>query len=766
MEVYLSRYDLPRVVILLWLFSLSGASGQQSGLFEPGSWKAYYPADEYTQVLTGTQSVIIVNPFQLVLIYPESDEELVLYKGNGLSDVGISAVTYMMERDAIIVGYTNGNVDIVTPDRTFNIPGIKNNQNILASKRINDIAVSEDQVFLATDFGVVQIDAAIHEFESTLFTPDPVTQVEWLATDQSLFCATDTELYFLPVRGSTNLADINQWDIIPLGMDGIVQDADVWKDQLFVVAGEALWKWTEGALVEVEITVSRIRFIHPAKTHLVVVNEFSNIFIWDGKMAVQMINRCLIPLRDVVMWGPDTFWYVQRHAVGKFQNGECEPQNITGVPSQYVTEMAVMDGDLFVATGGVSRIYNNLFREDGFYTNTSGDWVSYNNSTVPELMSRDTRDIYQVVPVPARNQVFFGSFWSGVIQFEEGDITVFDQNNSSLDFSVTNPDRIRVADLFLDDRENLWVANHDAIKPLSVMTPDGDWHSFQINTGPRIEKLVVDEFQNIWMAIAERGLNIFRPNDWTNGSDDESRLIIPGPGDGSGTGFDNARINEIVLDHNGGVWLGTESGPVLFDCANQVFDEICQGRKPVIELNGQLNVLLRDENVKAIAIDGGNRKWFGTDNGVFVVSADLTAIDHHFKSENSPLPSNSIVDIAIDGASGEVFIATDEGLVSYRGEATTAAEGSMEGVVVYPNPVPPDYSGRIGIKNLPENALVRITTLSGRLIYENRALGGQMVWNRLDQDGRAMASGIYLVFVTQDKSLSPFTQMGKIFLLD
>src|SRR5690606_22397638 len=140
--------------------------------------------------------------------------------------------------------------------------------------------------------------------------------------------------------------------------------------------------------------------------------------------------------------------------------------------------------------------------------------------------------------------------------------------------------------------------------------------------------------------------------------------------------------------------------------------------------------------------------------------------DHHFKSENSPLPSNSIVDIAIDGASGEVFIATDEGLVSYRGEATTAAEGSMEGVVVYPNPVPPDYSGRIGIKNLPENALVRITTLSGRLIYENRALGGQMVWNRLDQDGRAMASGIYLVFVTQDKSLSPFTQMGKIFLLD
>lgn len=758
---------LPRIVVLLlWLFSLSGVAGQQTGLFEPGSWRAYYPADEYTQVLAGSQSVIVVNPFQLVLIYPETEEELVLNKGNGLSDVGISAVTYMVEQDAIIVGYHNGNVDIVTPDRTYNIPGIKNNQNILASKRINDIAVSEDQVFLATDFGVVLIDAAIYEFESTLFTDEPVTQVEWLRTDQSLFCTTATELYFLSMSGKANLADINQWNILPHGLDGIVQDADVWKDQLFVVAADRLWKWTEGILTEEEVTVSRLRFIHPTETHLLVVNEFSNIFTWDGKMAVQMVNTCLIPLRDVVMWGTDTFWYVQRHVFGKFQDGECEPRTITGVPSQYVTEMTVMDGDLYVATGGVSRIYNNLFREDGFYTNTSGNWVSYNNSTVPELMSRDTRDIYQVVPVPSRNQVFFGSFWSGVIRFEDGDITVFDQNNSSLDFSVTNPDRIRVADLFLDNQENLWVANHDAIKPLSVMTPDGDWHNFQINTGPRIEKLVVDEFQNIWMAIAERGLNIFRPNDWENSNDDESRLIIPGPGDGSGTGFDNSRINEIVMDHNGGVWLGTESGPVLFDCANQVFENICQGRKPIIELNGQLSVLLRDENVKAIAIDGGNRKWFGTDNGVYVISADLTVIDHHFKSENSPLPSNSIIDIAIDDVSGEVFIATDGGLVSYRGEATTTVPGSVGAVVVYPNPVPPDYKGSIGIKDLPENALVRITTLSGRLIYENRALGGQVVWNRLDLDGRELASGIYLVFATQDKSLSPYTQIGKIFLLD
>ena len=130
------------------------------------------------------------------------------------------------------------------------------------------------------------------------------------------------------------------------------------------------------------------------------------------------------------------------------------------------------------------------------------------------------------------------------------------------------------------------------------------------------------------------------------------------------------------------------------------------------------------------------------------------------------MPSNSIVDIAIDPVSGEVFIATESGLVSYRGEATEDDPASFSPLAVFPNPVPPAYAGPIGIKNLPENARVRITTLAGRMIYENRALGGQLVWDRLDQDGRNVANGIYLVFATQDKSLAPYTQVGKIFLLD
>ncbi len=754
------------MIAIIIILSLNCVTAQHKTAFELGSWRTYFPAGEYTQMEYGTESVIIANPFQLVLYYSETEEVLLLNKGNGLSDVGISAVRYLAAQDAIVVGYENGNVDIVTTEKTYNIPGIKNNQNILSSKRVNDIDVAGDQIFLATDFGVVQIDASIYEFESTLFTDEPINYLEWNEVESTLYGASDAELYMLSMTTTTNLADINQWNIIPIGSAGSIQDMVEWKAEMYLVSDDRLWKWEDMTLIEIPVTGAKVRFLRSSETHLLVVNEFSNIFTWDGHQSVQYVDLCLLYLRDVLMIDPETFWYLKKEEFGLYTKEGCESYALPGVPSRFVTEMAVMNNDLYVATGGVNRIYNNLFREDGFYTNATGDWKAFNIHTTPDLEARNMRDVYTVEKAPGKDQVFFGTFWDGVIRYDKGEITIFDESNSSLQFSVTNPDRIRVADLFLDQKENLWVANHDAIRPLSVMTSSGEWTNFSIAVNPRIEKLVVDEYQNIWMAIAERGLYIFRPNDWDNDNDDESRLIIPQPGDGSGTGFDNARINEIVIDRTGGVWLGTESGPVLFNCGDFAFDNICQGRKPVIEFNGQPGVLLLNENVKAIAIDGGNRKWFGTNNGVYVVSAAVDRIDHHFRTDNSPLPDNSINDIAIDPVSGEVYIATDEGLVSYRGEATESMPGVFADLAIYPNPVPPSYTGRIGIKNLGENSLVRITTLSGRLIYENRAIGGQLVWDRRDQDGRQVASGIYLVFATRDQSLSPSTQVGKIFLLN
>jgi hypothetical protein len=157
--------------------------------------------------------------------------------------------------------------------------------------------------------------------------------------------------------------------------------------------------------------------------------------------------------------------------------------------------------------------------------------------------------------------------------------------------------------------------------------------------------------------------------------------------------------------------------------------------------------LLYTEVVKAIAVDGGNRKWFGTDNGLWLFSEDGDEALQHFTTANSPLPSNKILDVAVHDRTGEVFVATEGGLVSYRGSATVT-EGKPDCAKVYPNPVRSDYSGPVGISGLSNNAEVKITDVTGTLVYQTRATGGSVVWNLADYNGRRVQSGVYLVMTS------------------
>ena len=168
----------------------------------------------------------------------------------------------------------------------------------------------------------------------------------------------------------------------------------------------------------------------------------------------------------------------------------------------------------------------------------------------------------------------------------------------------------------------------------------------------------------------------------------------------------------------------------------------------LVEVDGYVEYLLTNETVTTIAVDEANRKWLGTQSaGLFLVSEDGTEQVHHFTAENSPLLSNNIVDVKINHFSGEVYIATAKGLISYFSDAT---EGSLnhENVIVYPNPVRPEYTGTIAIKGLVQDADIKITDLNGILVHETQALGGQAVWDGKNGYGDRVQTGVYLVFST------------------
>jgi ligand-binding sensor domain-containing protein len=221
-----------------------------------------------------------------------------------------------------------------------------------------------------------------------------------------------------------------------------------------------------------------------------------------------------------------------------------------------------------------------------------------------------------------------------------------------------------------------------------------------------------------------------------------------------GTQSGNLPSNDVYClskDKNGAIWVGTGRGIAIMTCADLAATGNCSAYLPIIQQDNFAGYLFQDEQVNTIAIDGANRKWVGSLNGVWLVSEDGETIIEHFNTTNSPLPGNHIYKIAIDPVTGEVYFATEKGLMSWHGTATEGTIMQKDSVLIFPNPVPPAFGGTIAIRGLAQNALVKITDISGRLVFQTRALGGQAIWNGSDYTGHRPQSGVYLVFATSEE---------------
>jgi hypothetical protein len=195
--------------------------------------------------------------------------------------------------------------------------------------------------------------------------------------------------------------------------------------------------------------------------------------------------------------------------------------------------------------------------------------------------------------------------------------------------------------------------------------------------------------------------------------------------------------------------VGTTDGVGVFQCTGELFSAGCDAVWPIVPNGNFAGYLFNGEEVNSIAVDGADRKWIATKNGVFLVAAAGEKVLARFTETNSPLLSNEVKKIAIDGKTGEVFFATLKGICSYRSDATEGGTANEE-VVVFPNPVPPGFSGTIAIRGLVNNAIVKITELDGKLVYQTRALGGQANWDGRNYRGQRIASGVYLVLVQEE----------------
>jgi len=336
-------------------------------------------------------------------------------------------------------------------------------------------------------------------------------------------------------------------------------------------------------------------------------------------------------------------------------------------------------------------------------------------------------------------------------------IASYRDTNSTLQVGIGNPTQCQVVGMGFDLNRNLWVLNSLAAKPVNVRTPSGAWKSYSIpgiSGAPLFGDMTVDSYGQKWINVIGNnaplgsGLVVFNDNGTLdNITDDKARFFSTGPGKGNLPSVD---IRAIVEDLEGEIWLGTGRGiAVIYAPSSATTASNYDAQQILIKQDGINQYLLESEVVTAIAVDGANRKWIGTEaGGLFLMSPDGTEQILNFNESNSPLLSNYIITLAIDDKTGELFIGTNRGIISYMGDAVRGDKSGCSDVVVFPNPVREGYTGPIAIRGLVPNGSFKITDVSGNLVYEAFSNGTQAIWNGTNFSGRRVQTGVYLIFST------------------
>lgn len=693
----------------------------------------------------------------------------------GLSETGISAIAYDETNEKLFIAYANSNIDIIHRKDIHNVPGIKQST-VPGNKSIYGIHSRGSLFYLSTGVGVIIIDGDRYEVKETWYLGLSGNQirVNGFTTDAGFYyAATEAGLMRISLN-APDPANAAAWQMLS-GINGLsagpvrkvvtVQDKIIVEknDSLFLLEGNS-WSLfyagdypvinvnaSEGKLVVSERSLSglgRVTILHPDRSVFRVLSNTGAVSF--PRKAILLNNE---------PWVADQFACLSHiFSSGVYDNFiPNSPQSVPG------GEMLVRNSTFYVTAGSVNSSWNYQYNGDGLFLFREGQWINVNRYRYPLLAS--VLDLITIVPDPRDGSYWAGSFGGGLLHVKEADqFEIFKQN--VLGAAIGDPSSYRVAGLAFDKDKNLWVSNFGSSQPLRVMKNDGTWKNFTVpfSLAERaLSQILIDGNNYKWIVSPlGNGLIAFDHGaDIDDISDDRWRRFTSGNANG------NLPSNEALCfaaDKNGFIWVGTSDGIGVIECAGEVFSgSVCDAVWPVVPNGNFSGYLFKGLEVRSIAVDGANRKWVATGNGVFLVSPEGEKLIYRFTEDNSPLLSSDVSKIAIDGKSGEVYFATLKGLCSFRSTATDGGDANEKPLTIFPNPVPPGYSGTIGIRGLVNNAIVKITELDGRLVYQARALGGQVAWDGRNYRGQKISSGVYLVLVADENGKE--NAAGKIFFI-
>ena len=762
--------QLVRVILILQIFFL------QAQNFE-NSWTGYFSYVSIKSISQGNDKIYAAAE-NAIFTYDLSTEEISSISTiNGLSGNPISTAYYSENNGLYVIGYENGLIEIVIDgeDNVLKVVDILDKTTIPPNmKTINHFNEYNGRLYISTGFGISVYNLESLEFGDTYFIGDLGSQINITQTTVQgdlIYASSSENGIKSALVADENIIDYQQWaTVIGGGYKGIQSlgvelyavnnsnnilkfDLDVGFLQIDTFLSPVVdFRAFSGVL-----TITTNSSIHSFSEGYVLINEITSLFEYDYLLQAGYAfnNSFYLGTTDLGML---IVPFNVNRALQVLPEGPLYNQPFT---------IEASPGKLWVAFGDVDLTFNPYpLTRKGISNYRNESWTNIKYDSLRDLLGvEDVNDLVFVKSNPNNpNETYMSSYQKGLLKIKNQDPTIlYNETNSPLEIPGGNEALgIRLYGSDFDKQDNFWFVQSRIDKGLIKLTPEGQFQTIDISNIINAEdelalgKLVISREGYVFFGAVSSGLVGYNPT--TN----EFNKIGEALGNGN---LPSTDIKALAFDNQNRLWIGTRKGLRVLYSARNFFESGADiDSQPIIILDdGVPQELLFLQSITDIEVDGSNNKWVSTaTSGVFYLSSNGQETLLRFTSANSPLPSDTVLDISIDDADGTVYFATKDGLVAYDGTSTAPGE-DLESVYAYPNPVRPNYFGNVTIDGLTAKANVKITDITGNLVFETTSQGGSVEWDTTAFGKYKVASGVYLVLITSDDNL--LTKVAKIMII-
>lgn len=746
------------VMTLLLLPSL-----QFMGQPATGSWGDHLPYSRAYSITSG-KGRVYASTGPAILVYDTgAGTTSSLSRVNGLNEAAISFVAWCEAEEALIVVYRSTGLDIIRKGQITYLPDIKN-KHIPGLREFYSATLTDHRLLLSGSFGIVVVDVR-HRYVIDTWHPGPdgeANAVKGTALlGDRIFAATDRGVYsaLLSRQGLSWFGNWERLDELPSPESAYSCIASA--GSAIMVAKTGLSPDDDSLFLVTPGMPATLITTRPAGSIRSLRNDGSRV---TASMAssVAVISHQGTVIREISGYGGaearpadalyegDQLWIADESSgvISTRNYSEFTYHNLPGPYTANVADIQFSGNSHYVTGGSVDNAWGNVYRPFQVFSGTGNRWHSQ------ILYGEADRDAMRVIPDPRDEKHFFVSSWgNGLYEFLDGKvINSYNQYNSPLASIIPGENYSRICGLAWDSRGNLWMTQSGVPGNLKALTPEGSWITTALNLNvTTIGDMIIDRNQYIWVILPRGNGILVYDTAGTPADTSDDRYIRLQVQDSEGFTINN--IYSVAEDLEGNIWLGSDLGPVVYYNPGKVFSSDIRASRIKISRDdgsGLADYLLGTETVTTVAVDGANRKWLGTlSSGAFLVSEDGKKQLLHLNTANSPMLTDNIVKIAVNGITGEVWFGTDEGIVTYRGDATDG-QSDYSSLYAFPNPVREGFDGVVTITGLVDNSSVKITDAAGNLVYETVSLGGQATWDLATRRSRRASTGVYLVFCTNE----------------